>query len=363
MTADPRATDWRAFGIRWGIAAVVVVLLLLVPQTMAPFEVNKFSTAITIAIAALGLNLLTGYSGQISVGHGAFYGVGAYTTAILVADHGWPWLATTGMAAVIAFAVGCLIGLPALRIKGLYLALVTLALAVLFPQIIKRFSEVTGGTQGKRVGRFRTPDWSGLEQDQWIFYLLLAFALVCWFLVYNLTRSRVGRALISIRDNEIGAEVLGVNLALYKVLTFGVSAMLAGIAGSLSVYVTGFVDARAFGINLSIEILVAVVIGGVATIAGPAIGAYLIEFLPDWLGDLGYSDQLSPVLFGGALILLMMVAPGGIMGLLRRIKAWVLRQFANRSDRSPPDAATPGPPGVLVSEPGPGGATPGSDPV
>src|SRR5690606_26407938 len=144
-------------------------------------------------------------------------GVGAYTTAILVADHGWPYLATTAAAAVIAFAVGILIGLPALRIKGLYLALVTLALAVVFPQVIKRFADVTGGTQGKQVGRFRAPDWTGMAQDQFIFYLFLVFALVAWFLVYNLVRSRVGRALVSVRDNEIGAEVLGVNVALYKV--------------------------------------------------------------------------------------------------------------------------------------------------
>jgi branched-chain amino acid transport system permease protein len=341
---DPRVMDWRGFGFRWGTTAVVIVVLLLIPQSFEPFQVTLYSKAILLAIAALGLNLLTGFSGQISVGHGAFFGVGAYTTAILVADHGWPFLATTAVAAVVAFGVGLLIGLPALRVKGLYLALVTLALAVVFPQIVKRFSELTGGTQGKQVGRFRAPDWTGLAQDQWIFYLFLAFALVAWLLVYNLTRSRVGRALISIRDNEIGAEVLGVNLAFYKVVTFGLSAMLAGIAGSLSVYESGFVNAGEFSIVLSIEILVAVVIGGVATIAGPAIGAYLVEFLPEWTKD--YSDQLSPVIFGAALILLMMVAPGGIMGLLRRLKLYVLRHVGPGRDRSPPGEAE-----ALVSNP------------
>lgn len=351
---DPRKFDWRAFALRWGMTAVVIALLLAVPQSFEPFRVNQFSGAITLAIAALGLNLLTGYSGQISVGHGAFFGVGAYTTAILVADHGWPYLATTAAAAVIAFAVGVLIGLPALRVRGLYLALVTLSLAVVFPQIIKRFADVTGGTQGKQVGRFRAPDWTGLAQDQFIFYLFLAFALVAWLLVYNLVRSRVGRALVSVRDNEIGAEVLGVNIAFYKVVTFGLSAMLAGVAGSLSVYESGFVNSGEYSIVLSILILVAVVIGGVATIAGPAIGALLVTFLPEWTK--GYDEQLSPVIFGAVLILLMMVAPGGIMGLLRRVRAWVTRRLG-RGDRSPPadapaDPEAPGGASALVSEPG-----------
>lgn len=352
--SDRRTTDWRAFAVRWGITAVVIAVLLAIPQSFKAFQVNQYSDAITLAIAALGLNLLTGYSGQISVGHGAFYGVGAYTTAILVADHGWPYLATTAVAAVLAFVVGVLIGLPALRIKGLYLALVTLALAVVFPQVLKRFTDLTGGTQGKQVGRFRAPDWTGLAQDQFIFYLFLAFALVAWLLVYNLVRSRVGRALVAVRDNEIGAEVLGVHVALYKVVTFGLSAMLAGVAGSLSVYKSGFVNSGEYSIVLSIFILVAVVVGGVATIAGPAVGAYLVTFLPEWTK--GYNDQLSPVILGAVLIALMMVAPGGVMGLLRQVKAWVLRQVKGRSGRPPPAPAA----AALVSEPGPEGERRGS---
>lgn len=322
------------------VGVAVLVALLWLPQGFEPFRVNQFSRVITLAIAALGLNLLTGYSGQISIGHGAFFGVGAYTTAILVADHGWPFLGSTVAAAALAFLVGVAIGIPALRIRGLYLALVTIALAVLFPQIIKRFSELTGGTQGKRVPGFDAPDWSGLADDQWVYYVLLAVALLSWLLVRNLIRSRVGRALIAIRDNEIAAEVLGVNLAYYKVVTFGVSAMLAGIGGSLSVYVTGFVDARSFDIRLSIEILVAVVIGGVATVFGPAIGAFLIEFVPEWTQD--YSDELSPAIFGALLILLMILMPGGVIGGLRRVQRWAVRQIqARRPERAPPPGASP----------------------
>ncbi len=323
----------------WAKAALLVIgaiVLLTLPQYFEPFRVNQFSRVITFAIAVLGLNLLTGFSGQISVGHGAFFGVGAYTTAILVADHGWPHLASTLVAAVVAFSIGIVIGLPALRVRGVYLALVTLAMAVLFPQVIKRFDDVTGGSQGKRVPDFEAPGWTGLADDQWIYYVLLAFAVVAWVLVRNLVRSRVGRALIAIRDNEIAAETLGVNLARYKVLAFGLSAMLAGVGGSLWVYITSFVDARSFDLRLSIELLVAVVVGGVATIFGPAIGAFLLEFLPQWTQN--YNAQLSPAIFGLLLIVLIMVMPGGIIGGFRALRAWFVGKIRSSGGADPPSA-------------------------
>jgi len=329
LFADP-----RRLAVRVVVTVAVGAVLLYLPQYFPAFRVGQFNIVICYAIAALGLNLLTGYNGQISIGHGAFFGVGAYTTAILVADHGWSHFATLGAAAVIAFVLGVLVGIPALRIRGLYLALVTLALATVFPQIIKRFSDVTGGAQGMRVPKFRAPEWTDLKDDQWKYYVLLTFAVVSFVLVRNLVRSRVGRALIATRDNETAAEVLGVNLAFYKVITFGVSAMLAGIAGSLSVFNDPFVSADKYGINLSIILLVAVVVGGAATIFGPAFGAFFVVFLPDWLPQ--KYPQLSPVLFGAVLILLMMVAPGGFLGLVRQITAWAKLRF--RSSSSPPPA-------------------------
>jgi len=288
---------------------------------------------------------LTGYNGQISVGHGAFFGVGAYTGVLLVADHGWPHLGTVAAAAVIAFFLGVLVGLPALRIEGLYLALVTLALATLFPQIIIRFSDVTGGTQGKRIPRgddIQAPDWTGLEKDQWIYYMLLAFAVVAFVLVRNLVKSRAGRAIISIRDNETAAETLGVRASLYKVTIFGVSAMLAGVAGALSTFNNPFVSAEQYNINLSIYLLVAVVVGGAATIWGPAIGAILVVFMPIWLEDAGAAPELSPVLFGAALIVLMIVAPGGILGLGRQLLARA-KGRAGREPTPPPASSAPDP--------------------
>jgi branched-chain amino acid transport system permease protein len=331
--------DWKWWAWRVGAVVVLGTILLVLPQQYQAFRVNQFNLVITYAIAALGLNLLTGYNGQISVGHGAFYGVGAYTTVILVADYGWPHLGTVAVAAAITFLLGMLVGLPALRIHGLYLALVTLALATVFPQIIVRFSDFTGGTQGKRIPRgdaFVAPDWTGLADDQWRYYVLLTFAVVAFVLVRNLVRSRAGRAIIAIRDNPTAAATLGVHVSAYKVLVFGVSAMLAGVAGSLSTFYSPFVSSGQYNINLSIFILVAVVVGGASTIMGPAVGAFLVVFVPVWLDDFDAPAELSPIVFGASLILLMMVAPGGILGLVRRLTAWVKRRTARTPSGPPP---------------------------
>jgi branched-chain amino acid transport system permease protein len=334
--------DWKWWAWRVGAVVVLGTILLVLPQQYQAFRVNQFNLVITYAIAALGLNLLTGYNGQISVGHGAFYGVGAYTTVILVADYGWPYFGTVAMAAVITFLLGMLVGLPALRIHGLYLALVTLALATVFPQIIVRFSDFTGGFQGKRIPRgdaFVAPGWTGLADDQWRYYVLLTFAVVAFVLVRNLVRSRAGRAIIAIRDNPTAAATLGINVSAYKVLVFGVSAMLAGVAGSLSTFYSPFVSSGQYNINLSIFILVAVVVGGASTIMGPAVGAFLVVFVPIWLDDFDAPAELSPIVFGASLILLIMVAPGGILGLVRRLTAWVKRR-TTRQKVGPPPAET-----------------------
>jgi branched-chain amino acid transport system permease protein len=330
----PGRPDRKALLIRIAVTVAVGAVLLWIPQYFPRFRIEgQFNVIICYAIAALGLNLLTGFNGQISVGHGAFFGVGAYTTAILVADHDWSYFATVALGALITFGLGLLVGLPALRIQGLYLALVTLALATVFPLVITRFSDITGGTQGKRVPRVRAPEWTGLKDDQWKYYVLLAFAVVAFVLVRNLVRSRVGRALVSIRDNETAAETLGVNVSAYKVVTFGVSAMLAGVAGSLSVFNDPFVNADKYNINLSITLLVAVVVGGAATIFGPAFGAFFVVFLPEWLPK--SQPELSPVLFGAALILLMIVAPGGFLGLVRQLTAWAKRRLRPPSSDPP----------------------------
>ena len=324
------------------IAVAVVGYLFTIPQTFGRTDVNRFSLIMCLALAALGVNLLTGFNGQISVGHGAFYGVGAYTAFLLVADQEWPFWAAAAGAAVVTFALGLLVGLPALRIRGLYLAVVTLALAALFPQVLKRFGDLTGGSQGRQITRQETPEvydfnrppeGSDLAPDQWRFYVILIVTVIAFVLVRNLVRSRVGRALIATRDNETAAEVVGVPLARMKVVTFGLSAMLAGIGGAMQTYLEGSVNPSKFEISLSIEILVMVVVGGAATIIGPAIGAFLVVELPEWLPS--DTPQASLVLFGLLLVLLMRVAPGGVVGLSRQLWAKVARRV------NPPPGARP----------------------
>jgi branched-chain amino acid transport system permease protein len=335
------------------LAVVLAVYVLLIPQQFEEFRVAQFSNVIAISIAVLGLGLLTGFNGQISVGHGAFFGMGAYTTAILTAEHGWSHLATIPVTMVLCFAVGVLVGLPALRISGLYLALVTLALATLFPLVIQKYSDVTGGSTGIGVPDFEPPAWAGdMADDQWAYYVLLTFAVVIFVLVRNLIRSRVGRAIISVRDNEVAAEVLGVNLARYKVLTFGISAMIAGIGGSLLVMNTAVldrVDPAQYTITRSIQFLAALVIGGAATILGPVLGSIFIVFVPELSADV--NAELGNVIFGTVLVVLMLVLPSGFLGGLRRVETslvrrmgldaqWRRRRSASADEDGPPTVET-----------------------
>ncbi len=339
--AEPAETrNWKLLAVKVVLVIVAAIVLYQLPLYYQEFRVRQFNEVIFLSVAVLGLGLLTGFNGQISIGHGAFFGIGAYTTAILVADHGWSYLATFPVAAVLAFVTGALVGVPALRIKGLYLALTTLAFATTFTLLIKKFSSITGGTQGKVVPRFQVPSWSNLTNDQFIYYLLLLMAAALFVLARNLVKSRVGRALIAVRDNEVAAEVVGVNLAAYKVMTFGLSAAFAGIAGSMSVMNTPFVDANSFTITKSIEFLAALVIGGAATIFGPIVGAFFVVFVPEFSSDI--NPALSQVIYGGLLIALMLVLPGGIIGGLKRLWAFVLRHVRKpAAGVSPPPAADP----------------------
>jgi len=336
--------------IKAAITTVVLLWLVSIPQSFSNTELNRFSEIMCLAVAAAGLNLLTGFNGQISVGHGAFYALGAYTSLLLMAEWEWHYVPAVAASVVLCFLAGLVVGLPALRIKGLYLAIATLALATLTPQIIIRFSDLTGGSQGRRISRAATPEVFGFNQppewaegfagatSQWHFYVTLAAVLVVYVIIRNLVRSRVGRALVATRDNEVAAEVVGVPLARYKVMTFGVSAMLAGLGGSLEIFRTSGVAAGRFTIQLSIVLLVSVVVGGAATLIGPFIGAFLVVMIPHWLPrDL---PEASLVLFGLSLILLMRVAPGGIVGLLR--KTWL--RISLRINPPPGMAPPPQPP-------------------
>jgi branched-chain amino acid transport system permease protein len=333
-------------------AAVVVVAALMVwfgwifPTRYNASDTRLFAQAFYIGIAAMGLNILTGYNGQVSIGHGAFFGVGAYTTALLM-DHEYTWLgisfghmsfaATLLPCAIVTFVIGALVGFPALRVRGLYLALVTLGLAVIFPELATRFVKGTGGTSlvALTPTEVAAPSWfpSRLAaQDQWAYTMCFAFAVIGLVIVWVIARSRYGRALIAVRDHEAAAASVGIDLARTKVLAFALSAMFAGIAGSLSVLVVFNASADPVAtFQISIEFLVALVIGGTATIIGPVIGGFAVVYIDKWTKDAFPSKPVvSPAIFGIALILLMYALPDGVVGGLRRLRTWSRRTLRGR---------------------------------
>jgi branched-chain amino acid transport system permease protein len=312
----------------WTLLAGAVVLI---PVVFSQSKVVLFSQVAAFSIAILGLNIVTGYSGQVSLGHSAFMGVGAYTTAILVADHSWSYFTTIPVAALICFTVGVLVGIPALRLKGLYLALATLGLAAIFPKLVNKLESITGGSNGKNIPvrrvRLNAPGWTGLKAREdgyiWVYMILVAFAAVLFLLARNMIRSRSGRALLALRDNAIGAEVSGVDLARYKVLAFGISAAYAGIAGSLFMFTVTNATGTAYSLNRSIELLTGVVIGGLASLPGSLLGGLVVIFLPDWAKDWG-DGTLAGAVYGVAIIVIIAVYPSGVAGLLRRVRSFIV---------------------------------------
>lgn len=299
-----------------GIAALLAAACLL-PFVLSNYTVFQLTLALVYSIALLGLNMLTGYNGQISLGHGAFYAIGAYTAAILMDQNVMPYWATIPVAGILCLVVGFLFGLPALRLEGLYLALATFALGVAMPQILKYKSieHWTGGSQGIVITKPDPPEWLPLSQDQWLYFFVLAWAIVLFFAAWNLLRGRVGRALVAIRDQPVAAQAMGVNTALYKSLTFGVSALYTGVAGALGAIAVQFVAPDSFGFFLSITFVVGVVVGGLASISGALYGALFIQFIPN------IADQISKAapwaIYGVFLIGLMYLVPSGVAGAVR----------------------------------------------
>lgn len=301
-----------------GLALVLAVACAL-PFTMSGFRVFQFTQVYIYAIAILGLNLLTGFNGQISLGHGAFYGIGAYTTAIMIDkwNIGYGW--TIPAAAAVCLVVGFLFGRPALRLEGLYLALATFALALAVPQILKYFEHWTGGSQGIVLSKPKPPWGLPLNEDQWLYFVTLGVLVVLFVLASNLLHGRTGRAIMAIRDNHIAAETMGINSALYKSVVFGVSAAYTGVAGALSGIAIAFVAPDSFDIFLSFTLLTGVVIGGLATISGAIFGALFVQFVPNWAQDI--SKAAPWAIFGLFLIVFMYVMPHGIAGFLRLL--WI----------------------------------------
>lgn len=315
------------------VGAVIAFAALYAPFYFEPIDNKILSQALYLAIAAMGLNLLTGFTGQVSIGHGAFFGFGAFASASLIKDHGWMFEATIPVVALMTAAVGLLVGFPALRVRGLYLALVTLGLAVLFPQVADKYVH-RGGRGGPAAIQVLPKNFESLldflEDDQWKYFVCLLTLVVLCFAAWSLTRARPGRAMVAVREQELAAVTVGVNLSATKLWTFALSAAYAGIAGSLSVMVEGSASATnpARYFQLSIEFLVAVVIGGTATILGPVVGALLVVLLRrNTEGLIEDEPMLSPAIFGAALIALVYVLPDGVVGGVRRLFARLGRRW------------------------------------
>jgi branched-chain amino acid transport system permease protein len=310
-----------SFSLASGRTAVTVFVLiaLVLPFLLRNFVVFQLTMAMIYAIAIIGLVLLTGYNGQFSLGHSAFFGLGAYTTAILVEQFGVSFYWTLPAAGIVCFIVGFVFGLPALRLEGIYLALATFALAVAMPQILKSslLEHWTGGVQGIVVTKPDAPFGLPLSPDQWLYFLTLTIGFALAVCAMNLVASRSGRALIAIRDNPIAARAMGIDISLYKTLTFGVSALYTGVAGALSAVAIQFVAPDSFTFSLAIGLFVGLVVGGVRSIPFALFGGLFVLFVPNIAEHV--SKGLAGAVYGVILILVIYMMPSGAAGLVKLI--------------------------------------------
>jgi len=318
MRMRPSARHWIIGG--------VIVVALLIPFVAKSFVLFQLTEVMIYGLAILGLNLLTGFNGQFSLGHSAFYGIGAYTAAIMIHNYELSYLWTLPAAGGLCFVIGFLFGLPALRLQNLYLALATFALATAMPQILKFHSLEgwTGGVQGLDVDQPDPPSFLPIDGDQWLYYFTLIVIVLMFAAAAALIRSRSGRAIKAIRDNPIAAAAMGINLSLYKTLTFGVSALYTGVAGALGALAVAFVAPDSFTIFLSISFLVGLVIGGVGSIPGCLFGGLFVLYVPNIANSL--STGLAGAIYGVILLVVIFIMPSGAAGLARAVIARA-RQF------------------------------------
>jgi len=305
------AVPKRAMTLGAGTSLMVLVLLLAVPLFAKNFIVFQMTMLLIYGLAVLALNILTGGSGQFSLGQSAFYAIGAYTSAILIEQYNVNYALTLPVSGILCFVVGFLFGLPALRLSGVYLALATFALATAMPQLLKLgyFEKWTGGVQGLVVDKPDAPFGLPISQDMWLYYFTLVITIAIYVGSVNLLRSRSGRALMSIRDNEIAASAMGVDVALYKTLAFGVSAGITGIAGGLGAIAVQFVAPDSYTITLAIQLFLGMVVGGVGWLPGSIVGAAFIIFVPNIAESI--SKGLSGAVFGVLLFLVIFLVPHG----------------------------------------------------
>jgi branched-chain amino acid transport system permease protein len=307
------------------LAVAALVVWIGIPLITDSFQTFQFANVAAFVIAIIGLNLLTGYSGQISLGNGAFMAVGGYTTALMAHRLGAPFILTVPLGALLAGLFGFLIGIPALRLRGIYLALATFALALSVTPVLNNFDTFTGGHAGINLKPVVAPFGVDLSNEQWLYFTCWAVAAIMFIPARLLLRSRTGRAWMAIRESETAAVANGVNVAFYKTLAFGISAFYAGVAGSLQIITTAYVNPDNYTLGLSLSLLIGLVIGGLGSIWGPVLGGILVVWLP-YFAEKASGVHLGPISLGGKpdvgfgllLILIVFFAPDGLAGLFRR---------------------------------------------
>src|SRR5215813_5142018 len=320
---------------RWTMAALGVIFFLLIPLTLHEYYLSIANLVWIAVIGAIGLNILVGYTGQVSIGHGAFMSVGAYTAANLAIRLGAPWPVTLLAGGLMAAAVGAVVGIPSLRIKGLYLAIATLAGQLIIEWTINHVTFISGGVQASiDVPRPRLGSYVLSSQRQMYFFLLV-FVVLAIVGTLNLVRSRVGRAFIAIRDQDIAAEIIGIDIFRYKLLAFAISSFYAGVTGVLYTYYLGIANYEQFQITVSIDYLAMIIIGGLGSVLGSIFGAAFVTLLPivtrwflESFGGLIFSSadlaniipNLRLILFGGLIIFFLVVEPEGLNRLWRNIR-------------------------------------------
>lgn len=334
MHANTNRTCGQALTRRALIASLLIVGVAL-PPFLDGFLVFQMTLALISILAVLGLNILMGYTGQISLGHGAFYALGAYLTAICMQRLGVPYWAAIPISGAACFIAGFLFGFPALRLAGHYLALATFVLAVCMPQLLKwhPLEPLTGGVQGILLDKPDPPSFIPLSQDHWLYYVTLFISLLMFYAAFRIVHGRTGRAMTAVRDHPTAAAVMGIDISLVKTTAFGISAVYAGVAGSLSAIVVQFVSPDSFTIFLSISLLVGVVVGGVGTLAGSVFGGVFIQFVPN------LADQLSKsatwAMYGALLLIVGLCLRGGIEGLRRDVLLRFRRWRAAADEKNP----------------------------
>lgn len=326
-----RSSRWSPFVTGAVLAALAIMATLMRPDV----ELIYLAKAVAYAVAILGLNIVIGFSGQFSLAQGAFTGIGAYTAAILVADHGWHILATIPVAALLGFIVGCLLGLPALRVKGHYLATMTLGVAIVFPMFIKRYSDLTGGAGGKlALVDFGSPV-AFLSTTQWRFLVICAIAALCFIFVRNVTRSRIGRAMAMIRSNEAGALSNGIAVPQQRVLAFGYAGLFGAVAGPLLVMVLEIAGPDDYSLLFTILVTTGLIVGGTTRLSGALLGGLVIALLPSVSASIVSGPQAN-ILYAVLLAAMIFLLPDGLASLPKVVGGWL------RSRRHVPAAAQVG---------------------